>query len=60
LCFVALSEVDLEQLGRCAELARKAFGEAAFRVILIGADGQTAATSVMRVTCVALLCRFLW
>ena len=44
--FVALSEVDLEHLGRSAELARKAIGEAPFGAILIGADGRTAATSV--------------
>jgi hypothetical protein len=50
LRFMALSEVDLENLGRSAELARKAVGEAPFRVTLIGANGQTAATSVMRVT----------
>ena len=58
--FVALREVDLEHLGRSAGLARKAVGEAPFRAILIGAGGQTAATSVMRVTYVALLCRLLW
>jgi hypothetical protein len=60
LRFVALREVDLEHLGRSAGLARKAVGEAPFGAILIGADGRTAATSVMRVTYVALLCRFLW
>ena len=43
-----------------AELARKAVGEAPFGAILIGAGGQAAATSVMRATYVALLCRFLW
>jgi hypothetical protein len=50
LRFLALSQVDLENLGRSAELARKAVREAPFRVTLIGANGQTAATSVMRVT----------
>jgi hypothetical protein len=44
LCFVALGEVDLEHLGRSAELARKAVGEAPFGAILIGAGGQAAAT----------------
>gem|GEM_PF-6594352 len=60
LCFVALSEVDLEHLGRSAELARKAVGEPPFGAILIGSGGQAAATSVMRATYVALLRRFLW
>ena len=55
---MALSEDDLENLDRSAGLARKAVGEAPFGAILIGANGQTAATSVMRVTYVALLCRF--
>jgi hypothetical protein len=57
---MALSEVDLENLCCSAELAREAVGDAPFGAILIGAGGQTAATSVMRATYVDLLCRFLW
>jgi tRNA(Arg) A34 adenosine deaminase TadA len=49
---VALSEVDLEHLRRCAELARIALdnGHGPFGAILVGADGRTLYEDHNRVT----------
>jgi tRNA(Arg) A34 adenosine deaminase TadA len=49
---VALSEVDLEHLRRCVELARNALdnGHGPFGAILVGADGRTLYEDHNRVT----------
>jgi tRNA(Arg) A34 adenosine deaminase TadA len=49
---VALSEVDLEHLRRCVELARTALdnGHGPFGAILVGADGRTLYEDHNRVT----------